>query len=310
MPAYDILAAGSYCLDLIFTGMPGFLELGKQVEADGFEMISGEAFNSVVAMHRLGIRVGWATDFGSDPFSRFALEQVRAEGLDESLFIHHKQPLRRITVAASYPKDRAFLAYYDPDPAVPAVVKALAKTSARACYLPGLYYGPLLEAGLALLRVRRMDLVMDGNSGEKANLSSPNVRKAVQSAAVFLPNADEARRLTQQDNLQKALHCLGKLCSVVVIKDGPNGSWAIREGKIDYAPAIPVEAVDTTGAGDCFNAGFLKAWLDERSLPECLRWGNIVGGLSTTALGGTKRVIRVDEVKEWLSDKGSTRSRG
>lgn len=301
MPEYDVLAAGSYCLDLIFTGMPRFLELGEQVEARGFEMIPGEAYNSVTAMHRLGLRVGWAADFGSDEFSRFALEQARLEGLDEALFVHHQQPLRRITVAASYPQDRAFLAYYDPDPALPALVKALPKTSARLCYLPGLYYGPLLEAGLALLRLRRIPLVMDGSSDPQASLRRAEVRKAVRSAALFLPNASEARRLTGEDDLEKALRTLGDLCPVAVIKDGPNGAWGIQEGMIHHAPAIPVEVVDTTGAGDSFNAGFLKAWLAGRPLPLCLRWGNIVGGLSTTARGGTKRVIRAVEVESWLA---------
>jgi sugar/nucleoside kinase (ribokinase family) len=62
-----------------------------------------------------------------------------------------------------------------------------------------------------------------------------------------------------------------------------------------------VVLVDTTGAGDCFNAGFIKAWLDQRPLEECLKWGNIVGGLSTLALGGTGQVTTVKEVEEWLA---------
>ena len=66
------------------------------------------------------------------------------------------------------------------------------------------------------------------------------------------------------------------------------------------APAIPVTPVDTTGAGDCFNAGFLCAWLDSRPLGECLRWGNAVGGLSTTARGGTARIVTAADVARYL----------
>ena len=65
------------------------------------------------AMHRLGLKVGWAADFGDDDFSRFTLERARAEGLDDALFVHHRRPLRRITVALSYPDDRAFITYVD-----------------------------------------------------------------------------------------------------------------------------------------------------------------------------------------------------
>ena len=50
------------------------------------------------------------------------------------------------------------------------------------------------------------------------------------------------------------------------------------ENTIYHQPAIQVKAVDTTGAGDCFDAGFIKAWLDGKPIEECLLWGNIVAG--------------------------------
>jgi sugar/nucleoside kinase (ribokinase family) len=297
---YDVILAGAYCLDLIFTGLPGFMELGKEIIASEFSMLPGESFTGAATLHRLGVKVGWAADFGSDDFSRFALENARLEGLDESLFVHHEQPLRRITAAASYPQERAFLSYFDPDPPVPAVLTALARVSARVLFLPGLYHGSLLEAGLLLLRARRMRLFMDGNSGEGDTLNNPSVKKAIRSADVFIPNAQEAFTITGTCDTQEALHMLGKLCPLVVIKDGANGAWAVKEGEVIHDPAIPVQVLDTTGAGDSFSAGFLKAWLDERPLPECLRWGNIVGGLSTTAHGGAGRVITLSDVEEWL----------
>jgi sugar/nucleoside kinase (ribokinase family) len=298
---YDVIVAGSYCLDLIFTGLPGLIELGKEIVSSGFSMLPGEAFTASATMHRLGLKVGWAGDFGNDDFSRFTLERVRSEGLDDKLFVYHDRPLRRITAAASYPHERAFLSYFDPDPPVPAIIKALAKASGRALFLPGLYYGPLLEAGLLLLKSKRMLLFMDGNSDDKDSINNPAVRKAICSTDVFLPNAREARSITGTNDVREALHVLGELCPMVVIKDGPNGAWAIQDGQILHDPAIPVQVLDTTGAGDSFSAGFLKALLDELPLSECLRWGNIVGGLSTTAHGGAGRVISLSDVHEWLS---------
>jgi sugar/nucleoside kinase (ribokinase family) len=303
--SYDVLVAGSYSLDLIFTGLPHLPRLGEDLLASGFAMIPGEAYNSAVAMHRLGLRVGWAGDFGDDDFSRFALEQARREGLDEKLFVRHQRSLRRISVAASFPEDRAFLTYYDPEPRLPAILKALATASARAIYLPGLYYGPLLEAGLRLARARRMKVLMDGNLGEPVNLEDARVRKAISSLDLFLPNAREARCLTGKDDLQAAIHDLAELCPLVVVKDGPNGAYASENGKLEHANALPVTPLDTTGAGDCFNAGFIKAWLDGRPLGECLRWGNVVGGLSTLAPGGAGQMITVADVQHALAaDEG------
>ncbi len=302
MAKYDVLLFGDYFLDLIFTGLPEMPALGREIFGTGFAMIPGGAFNSALAMHRLGLKVGWAADFGNDDFSRWVAERARAEGLDISLFVWHDRPLRRVTVALSYPEDRAFVTYTDPDPQLPAAMKALATASARVVCLSGVYYGGLLDAGLLLVRARRMKLVMDGNSGDDVVLANPAVRKAVKSVDVFLPNAAEARRMTGCADIEAALRELGALCPLVVIKDGAAGAHAIADGQIYHAPALPVTPVDTTGAGDCFNAGFIKAWLAGRPIAECLRWGNVVGGLSTTAPGGTARVVSLEEVQRWLGD--------
>ena len=297
---YDILAVGSYTADLVFTGMPGLPEMGKEVYSSGFDMMPGEAYNSAIAMHRLGVKVAWAADFGNDMFSRFALEQARQEGIDETYFVHHNRPLRRITVSASFPEERSFITYYDPDPALPAAMKALALVSARAVYIPGFFYGPLFDTGLRIIRFKKMKLIMDGNSGDEVVLADPAMRKAVHNVDMLLPNAAEACHMSGKANLEAALAALGELCPLVVVKDGKNGSYAWSEGKVYHAPAIEVTPLDTTGAGDCFNAGFIKAWLDGRPVMECLRWGNVVGGLSTLARGATGMRITVKEVEEHL----------
>lgn len=302
---FDVIVVGSYSVDLIFSGMKEFPQLGKDVVSTGFKMIPGEAFISAVSMHRLGIKVGWAADFGNDDFSRFALKYARDEGLDESLFVIHDRPYRRISAAASYPHERAFLTYYDPDPQIPAVISALVKSQAKVLFIPGLYSGSFLDTGIKLIRLKKMIMVMDGNSSSgdilgKTKLSAV-IRKALKYTDIFLPNAQEAKRLTGEMDLDLAIQRLGKYCPLVVIKDGSNGSFAYTNNTLIRVPGIPVDPIDTTGAGDNFNAGFLRAWLDGQSLEMCLKWGNITGGLSITEMGGTSRKITVEEVKETLS---------
>ncbi|HEX9090842.1 MAG TPA: carbohydrate kinase family protein, partial [Anaerolineales bacterium] len=106
---FDVIVIGSYSIDLIFSGMAEFPQLGKDILSTGFKMTPGESFIAAVGLHRLGVNVGWAADFGNDDFSQFALRCAREEGLDESLFVFHEQPYRRISAAASYPHERAFL---------------------------------------------------------------------------------------------------------------------------------------------------------------------------------------------------------
>jgi sugar/nucleoside kinase (ribokinase family) len=106
--------------------------------------------------------------------------------------------------------------------------------------------------------------------------------------------------MTGKADLGEAMAALAVLCPLVIVKDGANGSYACTGGQTLHAPGISVATVDTTGAGDCFSAGFLKAWFDDRPLAECLRWGNVVGGLSTTALGGTGRRVTTADVERLL----------
>jgi sugar/nucleoside kinase (ribokinase family) len=299
--SYDVIVVGPYNLDLIFTGLPQFPELGKDVVGTGFDMIPGGAYNPAVAMHRLGLKVGWAADFGNDLLSKYVLERVRTEGLDTSLFAYHDKSYRRLTVAASYKEDRAFITYYDPDLGFPAVMKALATASAKVVYVPILYFGNSFDIGIKLIRLKRIKLVMDANSPQDIKLDNPAVRKVIKNIEILLPNAREIREMTGEADLEKAMRQIGKLCPLVVVKDGSHGSYACEKDQIYYASPIQITPLDTTGAGDCFNAGFIKAWLDGRPITDCLRWGNIVGGLSTLARGGTGYVVTEKEVDNWMS---------
>jgi sugar/nucleoside kinase (ribokinase family) len=302
---FDVIVVGNYSVDLIFSGMSGYPQLGQDLLSTDFKMTPGEAYISAVNMHRLGIKVGWAGDFGNDDFSRFALNCARKEGLDETLFLFHDQPYRRLSVSFSYPHDRGFLTYYDPDLQFPAAISALRKSKAKVLYIPGLYYGPLLDVAIKLIHIKKMKLFMDGNSSNGDILGKSRecsaIRKAIKYADIFLPNAQEARRLTGIVDLELAIRSLGALCPFVVIKDGRNGSLAYTKNTLYQIPAMPVEAVDTTGAGDSFNAGFIYAWFHNQSIENCLKWGNITGGLSTTELGGTTRIITADEVKQIMA---------
>jgi sugar/nucleoside kinase (ribokinase family) len=298
---YDVIVVGDYCLDLIFTGLPKFPQLGLDIVGTGFEMIpGGGGYNSAVTMHRLGLSVGWAGDFGNDDFSQFVLKRAAAEGLDEGLYVHHKRPLRRISVAVSYPEERAFISYNDPDPPVPAGLKALALASAKVFSIPGVFYGRELDAGLLMIRAKGMKLVMDGNAYDNVSLEMPEVVRAIRSVDLFIPNKSEACRFTGEDRLDKAIRKLGELCPFVVVKAGAEGTYGYFHGELTHVPALEIEPLDTTGAGDCFDAGFIKAWLDKRPLEECLKWGNITGGLSTLAPGGTGYPITTAVVEEWL----------
>ncbi len=297
---YDILVVGDYCVDFIFTGLPSLPVLGNEIVSKQFVQTPGGTCNSVIAMHRLGLNVGWMADFGNDTYSKFIIEKIAKEGIDQNLFVFHECPLRKITVSLSYSQDRAFIAYYDPDPFIPAGIKLLPWVRGKLLYVPGIYTGPGALTNLKILHSRGIKICMDGNSSEFHTLKEKKILKILSKLDLFMANTKELKQLTGISEPEHALQELGKITPIVVIKDGANGAYAIENGKIIHSPSINVEAVDTTGAGDSFNAGFIKAWITGHSINDCLQWGNIVGGLSTTEMGGIGRSILCAEVEKYL----------
>jgi sugar/nucleoside kinase (ribokinase family) len=296
----DVFIVGDYCLDLIFTGMKSEPILGKEIVASGFNMTLGGTCNSALAMHRLGLKVAWAADFGNDQFSQFVLEKLDLENFDSRYFVHHKKELKLLTVSLSYPNERAFVAYYDKGPVLPAAFSVLNKVHAKWIYIPGLVHGPQLEAGLALIKRQKMKIAMDGNYWDRLSLKNRSVQRAIEVCDLFFANADEARSLTGENDLEKATAQLGRICPLVAVKAGCDGAYAAAGKQVEHVLSINVKARDTTGAGDCFNAGFIKAYIDGLDLRECLKWGNIVGGLSTLGLGGVDKVTTASKVAQWI----------
>lgn len=127
---------------------------------------------------------------------------------------------------------------------------------------------------------------------------------------VFFPNAAEAQRIARLDDVEEAARALARMGAVgrtdggpiVAVKLGTAGALACcAEGPLVRVPAMRVEAVDTTGAGDSFNAGFLRAWLDGADLQESLRWGAVSGAISTQRLGGVDGQPTLAEVRAALA---------
>lgn len=297
---YDVFLVGSYSIDLIFTGLPHMPQLGMDTVGTGFGLIPGEAYTNAVAMHRLGLNVAWASDFGNDRMSEIALEFTRREHLDETYFVRHDRPYQRVSAAASFPEERGFMTYYDPDPPVLAAMKYLMTVKAKALFIPGIVAGPVFSTASRMIKMKKMKIIMDGNTNGELTISDSRIRDILRTVDVILPNARETRNLTGEDSLEKAMLILNRYCRLVIVKDGANGSYACREGKIIHEQAIRITPLDTTGAGDCYSAGFTAAWLAEKPINECLKWGNIVGGLSTQKIGGTSQVTTTEDVKKYL----------
>lgn len=280
---YDLLIQGVYFCDLIFTGLPCIPTLGTEVFGTGFDALAGGTFNTVLALHRLGIRVGWDCDFGSDLFSQYVLGLVRGEGIDDRLFRLHDHPVRRISASMSFPHDRAFISFSEPQPEPP-LAPVIRQFRPRGVLLPHLHlddtHADLCQAAHDVGAFVYMDCQYNNST-----LADPGVEAAIRAVDIFSPNESEALRLTGTDTVQDALRRLSSLVPMVIIKQGAQGASLQTGDRVIHMPGLAVDTFDTTGAGDCFNAGFLYGYLRGEPLETCLRCANISGALSTTARG-------------------------
>ena len=283
MGNYDVLLFGGYFFDLIVTGLPEVPRLGTDLFGSDMGIFAGGTFNTVRALHRLGLRVGWVCDFGNDLFSQFVLNEARQEGVDTRLFRMHDHPVRAFSLAFSFQMDRGFISYIDPEPTwdrVPYVIEH----QPRSVLLGHLQYGSEFTPLVAAARQVGALVLMDCQAAS-ATLETPGVTEALRSVDIFLPNISEALQLTGAPTVQSAAEILSEYTPLVVLKMGPEGALAQTRECCIQSPGLEVDAVDTTGAGDCFNAGFLYSRLRGEPLERNLEAGNICGGLSTTRHG-------------------------
>jgi sugar/nucleoside kinase (ribokinase family) len=295
---FEVIQLGSYFCDLIFTGLPEVPRLGLDLFGSDFDMVAGAGFRTAVALKRLGVRSAWACDFGDDFFSRFVLDAAAHEGLDASLFRLLPLPLRHVSVSFSFSHDRGFISYFDQYPPQ-SPPELIARHHPRAVLISHLSYGPDLAALVEAAHAAGALVYMDCQS-DAATLDTPGVREAIAAVDIFAPNAAESMHLTGAPSVEAALDVLASLAPLAIVKCGAAGAIARSGGLTARAAALPVEVCDTTGAGDCFNAGFLYAHLVGRTLDECMRCGNICGGLATTCRG-VEALPSAEQVEELLA---------
>jgi sugar/nucleoside kinase (ribokinase family) len=206
-----------------------------------------------------------------------------------------------VTVAISTPGDRTFLTYHGPNGRFPEMLAEAASAGALADARHfHLSWAPDLETAAVLLAaIRRQGCSISLDVGWHEDwLSDPRSLALLPLLDIFFPNEAEARRMTGENDPAKILRRLASAgARRVALKRGPEGAALLWDGEILEVEPCPVTAIDTTGAGDCFNAGFLHFWLRGASPLTCLRAGNFCGAASTEAYGGVRGFPHLERVK-------------
>jgi sugar/nucleoside kinase (ribokinase family) len=286
----DLLVLGDANPDLILRGGdvdPAFGQAERLVE-EARLTVGGSAAITACAAARLGMRVGFCGVVGDDLFGRFMRDELVARGVDVAgLQVNPSKPTG-VTVVLSRPEDRAILTQ-------PGTIAILDMDGidrdllARARHVHvGSYF---LQTALAPDLPRLFDAAhADGATTSLDPNWDPEERWALGDVLtrtdVVLPNGEEAMRIAHVDDVEEAARRLAATGPLVVVKDGDRGGLAARQDGLVHEAAPSARVVDTTGAGDAFDAGFLTAWLEGRPLREALQLAVACGTLSTRAVGG------------------------
>jgi sugar/nucleoside kinase (ribokinase family) len=307
----DVICLGILVADIFGNPITSLPAPGQLALLDRYLLrVGGCAANTAADLRRLGRSAGVLGKVGGDLFGGFVLEDLERLGIDTS-FIRRSRthPTSFTFILNVRDEDRRYIHCFGANAdfsLADADLKVL--EGARALYVGGYLAMPafLPDQLVALFREAKkrglltaLDVVIP--SGAPSPLD--DIRPALPYTDLFLPNQDEARALTGRDDPAEQAEVLARLSpnATIVITQGSAGALARRGQETLRAAAFRVDAIDESGSGDAFDAGFLVGMLEGWPLEESLRFASAVGASCTRALGCHDGVFSFEEARAFAA---------
>lgn len=277
-----LTCAGEAFEDLIFVGLDRLPELGEEIKTDHFTAtIGGGAVITAVKAARLGMNTTLISALSDAACARLKQERVKITNLRKAGESH------AITAALSTNEDRAFVTFNGANAKIEErlarLVPKLTATHIHLCFYPH-------DCGYwtrVANKLRKRGITTSWDFGWNEPLSNDRGLIDLIDALDFVfVNEHEARLYTGEQSIEASLKHWRQRRAITIIKIGEEGAVWVAPNQDLHVVAPKVKVVDTTGAGDSFNAGFLVAWMQGKSPEQCLRAGNKVGAQSTRSPGG------------------------
>jgi ribokinase len=293
----DLLVVGDLNADLVLRGGDIDPTFGQREQfVDHAELVLGGSGGIMAAgAAKLGLDVAMVGCVGDDPLGTVMIEALAQRGVDTSAVIRTAVAATGVSVALARPGDRAILT------AAGALAQLRAEDVPRALLVRARHVhvaSPFLQdglrPGLRALAGGARSSSLDPGWDPREDWSVP-----VEAFDILLPNAEEALRLASRTDgdVEAAARELAARGPTVVVKLGADGALAVDGGETIRVAAQPIAPVDSTGAGDSFDAGFLAAHLNGAGMDEALALGCACGALSTRRSGGTAGQPTLEEAR-------------
>ena len=302
----DVLTIGDCCVDLIISGkdlVPEFDQVEKLVDQYTLEM-GGSCTIFASQSAKLGLKTTVLGKVGNDAFGDKILRTLKESGVSIKYMKKMTSEKTGITIALLKNKSRALFTYIGTiDVITNSDINESLLNSTRHFHI-GSYYlmkgiqPHYLEIARKLKR-SGATISLDTNWDPEIAWNG-NIWELFHYVDIFLPNENEALAITRQDNLKDAIKKLKLIIPIIVVKCGKKGAIAYTNEEKFEIPALNVEVVDTIGAGDNFNAGFIFGHLTNNSIKKSLKIASICGSLSTTKAGGIQGQPYFKEILKYL----------
>ncbi|CAM5550559.1 carbohydrate kinase family protein [Streptomyces abikoensis] len=301
-PPTDVYLTGTVFLDIIFTGLDSAPVRGTESWARGMGSSPGGIANMATALARLGLRTSLAAAFGDDMYGEYCWEALaQGEGIDLGPSRTVPGWHSPVTVSMAYEGERTMVSHGHEAPppgnggGVPAPECPPASRACVALLVPGRQ-----EEWIARAAARGSRVFADVGWDETGRWDPADLAD-LEHCEAFLPNAEEAMRYTRTDCPRAAARALAEKVPVAVVTMGEKGAYAVdsRTGESAEVPAIAVEALDPTGAGDVFVAGFVTGTLAGWPLADRLAFAGLTAALSVQEFGGSLSAPGWVEIAAW-----------
>jgi sugar/nucleoside kinase (ribokinase family) len=268
-------------------------ELGRERFADDVTIAAGGgAYITAAHLTALGRSAALLTRVGTDSLSRSLDPELGASGVDLSFIERSDDAGPQPTVALVKDGERAFVSRRAGGSRPSTLEQALAASDVTHVHIAE--FATLKDSPDLIAKARHFGLTisLDPSWDDDLIRQDPDFFKTCAGIDVFLPNVEEGKALTGESADEAILRRLQERFPLVVLKRGERGAMALSGSACISADALPVDVVDTTGAGDAFNAGFLHTWLGTRDLTQSLSAGIEAGARSIQSAGGAPLRLR------------------
>lgn len=306
---FDIVVVGELNADLILSKPQGFPEMGKEKLVGGMLLTMGSA-SAIFATNiaHLGMQVGFIGKLGNDYLGKIVTDTLAERGVDCTGIQVMDDEQTGITVALSYPEDYAMMTYMGAMETFNlADIDFDYIKRGKHLHLSSYYLQPGIRYSCAELfkKAKNLGMTTSFDPGPDPDEKyEDDILEVLPFIDVFLPNESEAMSIAHKDNVKEALEFLSQYATTTIITCGSEGALAHSKGQTVKTKVYTVEPIDTTGAGDSFNCGFLLSWLSGAALEESLVTGSACGAIATTRVGGATASPDLEEMLSFIKENG------